>query len=247
MSQTLLTTPSTRFQAIFNDALEQYKKRTKNDLTSHPLAAQLQRCGSPSAVLAILQERGQELEQSQSNDERLTKWLGPTVNVLYAFSETLSEGLGLVFSPSKVIFAGIGVLLIAAKEVNAGQDVLIDIFGRIENFLTRLETYLEVTPTTEMTNIMMKIMIEVLSILSIATKEIKEGRMKKYLRKLLVGGSDIENALKRLDALTQEETRMAIAQVLKASHSIEERVKAVFEGTRNVLILSRQFLEHSLG
>jgi hypothetical protein len=49
--------------------------------------------------------------------------------------------------------------------------------GRIENFLTRLETYLEVTPTAEMTNTMMKIMIEVLSILSIATKEIKEGRM----------------------------------------------------------------------
>jgi hypothetical protein len=55
--------------------------------------------------------------------------------------------------------------------------------------------------------------------------------VEKYLKKLLVGGSDIENALKRLDTLTQEETRMAIAQVLKASHSIEERVKAVYKGT----------------
>jgi len=37
----------------------------------------------------------QEFEQSRSIDQRLTKWLDPTVNVLYAFSATLGEGVGL--------------------------------------------------------------------------------------------------------------------------------------------------------
>ena len=36
-------------------------------------------------------------------------------------------------------------------------------------------------PTTEMMNIIIQIMIEVLSILGIATREIKQGRMSKYL------------------------------------------------------------------
>lgn len=98
MSQNLPTTPATRFQLIFNDALEEYKKRTKNDLTAHPLAAQLQLCDRPSAVLTVLQDQAQKLQQSRSNDERLTKWLGPTVNILYALSETLGEGVGLVNS-----------------------------------------------------------------------------------------------------------------------------------------------------
>ena len=37
----------------------------------------------------------------------------------------------------------------------------------------------------------------------------------------------MEDALKRLDKLTQEEARMAIAQNLKATHTVDERVRGV--------------------
>ena len=87
---------STNFQLIFNNALKVYEKHTKNDLLSHPLAAELQACQSPSSILAVLQQRVQEFDQSRTNDERLTKWLEPTINVLYAFSGTIGEGVSLV-------------------------------------------------------------------------------------------------------------------------------------------------------
>jgi hypothetical protein len=61
-------------------------------------------------------------------------------------------------------------------DVRASQDTLIDVFERVENFFRRLETYAEVPPTAEMMDIIMKIMVEVLSILAIATKETKQGR-----------------------------------------------------------------------
>ena len=48
----------------------------------------------------------------------------------------------------------------------------------------------------------------------------------KYLKKL-VGRTDIEDALKRLDKLTQEEARMATAQILKVTHTVDERVRGV--------------------
>ena len=64
----------------------------------------------------------------------------------------------------------------AAKAVSEAQEALIDIFERIENFLKRLETYTEVRPSAAMTDIIVKIMVEVLNILGIATKEIKQGR-----------------------------------------------------------------------
>ena len=64
----------------------------------------------------------------------------------------------------------------AVKDVNAAQDALIDIFERIENFFKRLETYTEVRPNEAMTDIIVKIMVEVLNIFAIATKEIKQGR-----------------------------------------------------------------------
>ena len=87
---------SSRFQAIFLAALESYRKQTKKDLLAHPLATQLKACGSTTAILAILQDQVQEFDKSRSGDERLTKWLSPTVNVLCAFSATISGGVSLV-------------------------------------------------------------------------------------------------------------------------------------------------------
>ena len=87
---------SSNFQLMINNALDEYKKCTKNDLLAHPLAARLQTCKSPGAIIAILQEQVQGLHQSRSSDERWSKWLGPTVNVLQAFSSILEAGATLV-------------------------------------------------------------------------------------------------------------------------------------------------------
>ena len=87
---------SSKFELILNNALDKYKKRTKKDLLAHPLAAQLQSCNSPSAILTVLHQQLQSLDQSQSSDERWSRWLGPTVSVLYPLSSTLAAGVGLV-------------------------------------------------------------------------------------------------------------------------------------------------------
>ena len=43
----------------------------------------------------------------------------------------------------------------------------------------------------------------------------------------MIGRADIEDALERLDKLTQEEARMATMQVLKATRSVDNRVRGV--------------------
>ena len=88
--------PPSNFQLIFNNALKIYEKRTKCDLVAHPLAAQLQACESPTAILATIHQQVQGLGQTQRADERMTKWLNPTINVLYALSTTLGQGVGMV-------------------------------------------------------------------------------------------------------------------------------------------------------
>jgi hypothetical protein len=45
--------------------------------------------------------------------------------------------------------------------------------------------------------------------------------------KRLIGRTDVEDALKKLDKLTHEEARMAVAQNLRATHNVDERVKGV--------------------
>ncbi|KAH9029576.1 hypothetical protein EDB85DRAFT_2275984 [Lactarius pseudohatsudake] len=216
MSQTTSTAAaSSRFQDIFNAALKSYQKQTKKDLIAHPLASQLQSCHSTSAILAVLQDQVQEFDQAHSGDERLTKWLIPTMNVLYAFSTAVSEGVGLVFSPAK-----------AAKDVAASRDLLAELFEHVGFFFNRLESYTEVAPTAAMTNIITKIMVEVLTVFEVATKELRRGSANKFLKKL-AGTTDLEDAVKKLDRLTQEEARMALAEVLKITHIVHDDVKVV--------------------
>ena len=101
MSQTPISaasSSSSNFRSIFDTALTQYKKKTKNDLIAHRLTAQLENCNSPSAILAVLDEqyRVQQFIQSQSGDGGSKQWLTATANVLYAFSAAIGEGVGLV-------------------------------------------------------------------------------------------------------------------------------------------------------
>jgi hypothetical protein len=62
-------------------------------------------------------------------------------------------------------------------DVRASQDNLIEVFERMENFFQRLEIYTGESSPPEMIDIIVKIMVEVLSILGISTKEMKQGRI----------------------------------------------------------------------
>ena len=100
-----------------------------------------------------------------------------------------------------------------------------------------------------MKDIIVKIMAEVLEIFGIVTKEMKQGRAsesipgdalsiadgdsEKYLKKL-IGRRDIEDAMSKLDKLTQEEVRMATAQILKVAHRVKHVVETVGDQVKAV-------------
>ena len=56
-----------------------------------------------------------------------------------------------------------------------------DLFEHIESFFNRLGVYNQISLTTEMAEVLVKIVIELLSILSIATKEVKRPLASKSL------------------------------------------------------------------
>ncbi len=95
---------SSNFQPIINAALKLYEKQTKKDLLAHPLAAQLNSCNSPSDILTVLKDQVHEFGLSHSGDGTQARWLISTVNVLYAFSATLGEGVGLVSLRSLYVY-----------------------------------------------------------------------------------------------------------------------------------------------
>jgi hypothetical protein len=134
----------------------------------------------------------------------------------------------------------------AATGVTASYDALADLFECVANFLRRFHIYTEkISSSQTMSDIMVKILVEVLSVLALATKQIKQGRFSKRpaaiiysvversaekFAKKLFGESDIEAVLRRLDRLTQEEARMTVAHTLKVVHGLFDNLRVVMDG-----------------
>ena len=88
-----------------------------------------------------------------------------------------------------------------AKYVRASYDALIDIFECVENFLRRLSIYTEIPLTPAMTEMVIKIMVELLSVLALATKQINRGRFSTpvfaYSQSSLICGREIREKISR--------------------------------------------------
>jgi hypothetical protein len=101
-----------------------------------------------------------------------------------------------------------------------------------------------------MTELLGNIMAQVLSILALSTKAMKERRMselmdsiflslahcvtEKFLKRLM-GRKDVEDALVRLDTLTKEEALMTATRNLEVIHHIDANVDQAKDGAKHPL------------
>jgi len=66
--------------------------------------------------------------------------------------------------------------------VGKSYDALVDLFESFESFLRRLDIYTKMPPTTAMTEIIVKILVELLFTISLAIKQAREGRLSELAR-----------------------------------------------------------------
>ena len=96
-----------------------------------------------------------------------------------------------------------------------------------------------------MTRLLVNTMAELLSVLGLATTQVKQGRFSKHSSaytshvvertaeksmKKLLRESEVEAVLQRLDRLTQEEVLMTVAQALQVIHGLMSNMKVVLDG-----------------
>ena len=96
-----------------------------------------------------------------------------------------------------------------------------------------------------MRDTVVKIMVEILSTLALATKQVKQGKLSescsrwcdsltqhstgKFVKKIL-GENEIEAVLHRLDRLTQDEARASGAQTLEVVCSLVQHRRDIMDG-----------------
>ena len=115
----------------------------------------------------------------------------------------------------------------AAKDTLVSQDVLIDIFDRVENFFRRLETYTEMPTTEAIKDIVVKTMVEVLGIYAIVTKEMKQGRANELIHDNALRIADI-NSEKYLNKLIRRRDIESLGHLDTCVSRLFEKIKVLF-------------------
>ena len=65
--------------------------------------------------------------------------------------------------------------------MRASYDAVVDLFASLENFLSRLSIYAGIPPTPALTNVLVKIIVELISTLALATKQVTQGRFSEFV------------------------------------------------------------------
>ena len=144
------------------------------------------------------------------------------------------------------------------KDVITSYETLINLFERTQLFLQRLNNYMAISLRPGMTELLAKILAQVLSVLALSTKEMKERRIsaliysrysfsanysaEKFMKRL-VGKTEVEDGLQRLDMLTKEENLMTAACTLEVADDIRNDVNLVKDDTRDIKNNTRDIKE----
>ncbi|EMD37971.1 hypothetical protein CERSUDRAFT_72606 [Gelatoporia subvermispora B] len=218
-------------ERMFLEALEKYKQRTKKDLTKEPFIAEFEKCKTAGDVMKILEEPVNEFIDRQEKGKvkgGLMRLLNRMVDVLLALhlNETLGEGIGLVWGPGKAVIGAVVVLLETIRGVRKSYMMHTDILEDVSNFIIRLEVYSKHTISPEMREIMVKILVEVMSILGLAAEQIRYGcftvaqsHPEKYVKTFL-RDSTVEEAFKKLNHLTSVGTGMTSTESLSVLYDL---------------------------
>jgi hypothetical protein len=132
----------------------------------------------------------------------------------------------------------------AVKDVSASYDALMDLFEYIKSFLARLDIFTNIPLMATMTDIVIRIMVEVLNTLALATKQVRQGKLRESLAahallhsrsagtfvKKLLGENEIEAVLQRLDRLTLEEAWATRAQILEVVYGLVQHRRVIMDG-----------------
>ncbi|KAJ7873475.1 hypothetical protein B0H14DRAFT_3860042, partial [Mycena olivaceomarginata] len=222
------------FLELWKDATRRYEDDTKIKFATHALAG----CNNPDAVLDALDSDLQEFKEYRERKERLRKWLKPMLHLIGSLSETAGATAGVFVPFAQAGFIALGVLVQAAKNVSARYDCIIDLCELLHSFLERLRVYMSVQLPNGMRRVVIRMLVHLLSVFALVTKEIKQNRFGSYLR-TLIGRTDVQDALKKLNDLIGAEQSIGVASAMVFSQEILDHLRGLVLDKDGVVILAQ--------
>ncbi|KIK60102.1 hypothetical protein GYMLUDRAFT_244542 [Collybiopsis luxurians FD-317 M1] len=216
------------FEKLWVKALVSYKEQTGRNLYQVQVA-QFPDHPSVDNIVSILETKSKGFKAFREKDKNIRKVLKPFVRLVEMFNDTVGDMASASVPGGKAIFVAFGVLLEATKGVTEVYDALEELSEKLQDALTRIELHFNTDskPSSRLRDIFIEMLVQVLHVFGFLIKY-PESKAKKTLHvfwqrskdlgKSLLGEKEVQEALQKLDKLTNREALMEIAEIHNKVH-----------------------------
>ena len=162
--------------------------------------------------------------------QKLFRVLGNVLKPIELLGNLAAGGASVAFPPSSLVFGAVLYLINAGQGVSACYDAITNLFNEVQDFTSRLSVHSKQDISQELREIVTKILVSLINLCDISAKLVKDGRIKKYFKGLLLGEDDkVKAEMADLQRLTESEERMTGALTLSVVTTTDKKVDELRE------------------
>ncbi|KAH7317141.1 hypothetical protein B0I35DRAFT_512918 [Stachybotrys elegans] len=240
------TSVETRFAGILADAARTFKESSPKDSIDDFMKPPIR---TVEDLMRVLDAQNNRFSDYRSKHEKITSVMSAALGPIEMVGEVLTGAASEAFPPAQNIFSAVVYLIGAAKDVSSTYDSIFALFDQLKDFTARLEVYVRGEMSTALRNKTIDILASLFNVLIIALKEVRQGRLRAYLRRLFGSESPVQPALAKLEALTVGEQRQVGAdtygEVLEINTKTDRVENTLIQMNENVLSLRAENLERA--
>ncbi|KIK60106.1 hypothetical protein GYMLUDRAFT_43868 [Collybiopsis luxurians FD-317 M1] len=236
MSTTLAIAGPLTSRILWAKALANYKEKSGHDIFEQHKIDQFPTSPSIDDVVRILETQSKGIKAFREKGKNIRDVLNPIVSLVRQLNDTGAEAAVATSVPGgKAIFVVFGVLLEAAKGTTEVYDALEELSNKLQDALNCVKEHLDANPelSPRMNYIYIQMLVQVIHIFgfliqypeSVAkkTQSIIWEHSKDFGESLL-GEKGVQEALWKLDKLTNRESLMRIARIHKKVDNNETKM-----------------------
>ncbi|VDB88494.1 unnamed protein product [Peniophora sp. CBMAI 1063] len=251
MRQTMASDDNSRkgFGELWDEALQRYKKETKQDLLSLPFAKDFpSRPSNASKVLEHFKKRDESFKTFRDLGHKVLSVLESIVHFVHLFIDSGAEAAAAsnVVPGGKAIFVAVGAMLQATQGVSRLYDAVETLLQKVTDYLERVSIHLEplTPPSPALMDILIDTLVHILTTLALATRYCNsviasDSRAKNVARavfrrgkdyfRVLVDKTGVQDTLDKLEALTEKERLLTAVSSYAAIREVQPQVKLIYD------------------
>ncbi|OSX61996.1 hypothetical protein POSPLADRAFT_1074386 [Postia placenta MAD-698-R-SB12] len=208
---------ASRFIKMWEDAKHRYMASSGVEMSSWE---SLQRVDSLAALDSALNGRKYRFQQERMKGRDVERVVRPIIGFVKTFLDPAADLVEPHFAGAKFVAAALKKLLDAADKYGATYEPITALFSALLGFLDRVHVHDKHEPDREIVEIQVEVLCEMLIIFGLVTEHLNKG----YFERLVSGSDEVQDALKRLQALVDKEDKMTNTLVLDVVHRIEKTI-----------------------